>query len=375
MNPTDRKPVKQNPKRQISAEERQRIIEKKKRKLRNRRRFRIFLLIFLTFAVIAGLVLSFCYLFRITGYKVDGNTKYSDSQVFESSGLKLQKNLFFSDINSAEKNLVNKLPYIGSVEIKRGLPGTLIFHVKETKPVCTYQSGDSQLLIDSNGKILELKPGVKPDKLPQLKCSKPVSEKIGCVLGFSQPDGLEKNILKIYNYLLYKIQDGDFKHIKPADISQPKSTKTGYTIEFNDALLTDVKTLYDDLAAALDDGRIKDVDYVNISEPVKTKNGYGINFTNSQESDPLQIYKDLLAAIEKSKLKDITVIDISDPQNVSLTYQNRIKLKIGTPSKLESRLALAAKVIEKENIISANQKGSIDLTIGDRAYWQPAQEE
>lgn len=86
--------------------------------------------------------------------------------------------------------------------------------------------------------------------------------------------------------------------------------------------------------------------------------------------DMLQVYKDLISAIEVSKIKDITLIDMSNPFDVSLIYQDRITLHIGTPIELEGRLAAAVSIIKIEDKVSSSQKGKINLTILEKAYFQ-----
>ena len=62
---------------------------------------------------------------------------------------------------------------------------------------------------------------------------------------------------------------------------------------------------------------------------------------------------------------------MSKTTDVWLVYQDRIRMHLGTPAELESRLSFAVNVIDRENAISPVQKGEIDLTILKAAYFRP----
>jgi len=281
MSPAAKKQTKSKTPAQLTPRERQRLAEKNKKRRIRRKRFVIFSFSFVVIALVTGVVYGFFTVFKITNYIVTGSKTYSAVQVYKSSGLKLGKNLFLVKIGSAEVQLESKLPYIGNVQIRRELPGTLKYVITETNAAAVLEYENGFLLLNSDGKILEQKAGKSTETLPLLKCP------------------------------------------------EPGNIEVGRTIEFTGA------------------------------------------DTGQTSSDILAIYKDLLAAIKASKINEITVIDMSEPTDVRLFYQNRLTLHIGTPTNLESKLALAADVINKENINYPNEKGEIDLTILKRADFLP----
>ena len=114
------------------------------------------------------------------------------------------------------------------------------------------------------------------------------------------------------------------------------------------------------------------------TKPVNPNPGNIIEFTavknGKSGQEILEIYKNLITAIETNKISPVTTVDISDPEDVSIVYQNRITLIIGAPVKLDSRMAFAADVLASENKISKTQKGEIDLTDINKAYFKPLTE-
>lgn len=124
-------------------------------------------------------------------------------------------------------------------------------------------------------------------------------------------------------------------------------------------------------------GKITDgLPLLQCTKPINIEPGKTVEFTSVKDGpdspEILKIYKELLAAIKTSKIRNITVLDMSDPEDIALVYQGRITLIIGIPSKLESRLMFAARVLVSEDKISKKQKGTIDLTDLKKAYFKPA---
>lgn len=102
--------------------------------------------------------------------------------------------------------------------------------------------------------------------------------------------------------------------------------------------------------------------------PASAQPGRLLEFSGDSRYGVLDIFKDTLSAVKKSGLKDITLIDLSNPKDVSLVYKERVELHIGTPTKLENRLLLAAAVLNDRNT-DTSRKGRIDLTIDKKAYY------
>ena len=292
MSTTAKNQKNSKPRAQLTPEERQRMAAKNKIKRIRRKRFVIFSFSFIIIAIIVGIVYAFFAIFKITDYTVAGNKTYSNEQVFESSGLLLEKNLFLSKTKIAEEQIATELPYIDNAQISRILPGTLKYTIVETKAVSAMEYGTGIVLLNKDGKSLEQKNETKSNKLMLLRCPKPVN------------------------------------------------TETGHIIEF-------AKTFKIKVVQA--NKKIKYVD---------------------NQVDMLQVYKDLISAIEVSKIKGITVIDMKNPFDVSMVYQDRITLHIGTPTELEGRLAAAASIIKIEDNESKSLKGTINLTILEEAYFR-----
>ena len=88
--------------------------------------------------------------------------------------------------------------------------------------------------------------------------------------------------------------------------------------------------------------------------------------------DKDKLLEDLVTAYdgnEKYLNRNITQIDLSDINNLQMIYQYRILLKCGDVSKLDQTLKFAGAIIERLDGENPNYKGTVDLTIENKAYY------
>ena len=74
-------------------------------------------------------------------------------------------------------------------------------------------------------------------------------------------------------------------------------------------------------------------------------------------------------SLSAAGIDKVTLIDMTDMSNVVVTYDGRLKLQIGTLSALNRKLALAQRVIDRENELNPTQYGNINLTVEGKAYF------
>ena len=97
----------------------------------------------------------------------------------------------------------------------------------------------------------------------------------------------------------------------------------------------------------------------------------GFDVKDGEES-PLDTYKKLMAEAEKTSLKGkITGADISDPAALSLIYDGRITIKLGAFANISDKLKLSAGAIANEDRVDSTERGTLDASVADRAYFRP----
>lgn len=129
-----------------------------RRHARRRRRgrfsflYRIFSLLLICALFVAALTLFF----KVKGFEISGNTRYTDEQILSASGLHTEGNLFLLNKYAAANDIFRKLPYISEVSIRRDLPDTICIDVKETVAAAVlYDDMGALWRISPKGKILE----------------------------------------------------------------------------------------------------------------------------------------------------------------------------------------------------------------------------
>lgn len=114
--------------------------------------------------------------------------------------------------------------------------------------------------------------------------------------------------------------------------------------------------------------------------PEDTDPGKQLCFVKAAEDDKTVVIDKILIALEEvayalvaSGIEDVTRIDVTSLSDIKVLYQDRLILEIGSVSDADGKLELAAQVIEKEDELNPEQKGTIDLTISKKAYVNPGE--
>lgn len=132
------------------------------------------------FIMVTLVCLALSPLFSVNRIEVYGNKHYNSSEVIDASGLIMGNNWFKSNtINlkgivtfrsiEAEEFLLGRCPYLKSVVVSMGMPGVVNITVTERKPVALVPYLGTNLVIDSEGYVLEVGNDSKEDGLPVVK--------------------------------------------------------------------------------------------------------------------------------------------------------------------------------------------------------------
>ncbi|MBQ2847387.1 MAG: FtsQ-type POTRA domain-containing protein [Clostridia bacterium] len=89
----------------------------------------------------------------------------------------------------------------------------------------------------------------------------------------------------------------------------------------------------------------------------------------------LSLILEITSSVKEYGIKDVNLIDVTTRSDLYLIYQNRIVLKLGDSSEIQSKLSLGQRVIEKEDAISLTQSGTVNLTVAKKAYFNPSDPE
>lgn len=181
---------------------------------RRRRRALLIFYLFLFFAVVSSaVVVSLTVLFKIDAIQVSGTSRYSQEQIVSACGIKKGENLFLAKTRQAEKQIQARLPYIGSVKVRRKFPARISIQVAEAQVYGAVESSGKYAVLGENFRILEM-----ADKPPQscmlirgITLKKP---KAGATAEF-EDKSLQSSLMDVENAL----KNGGMKKITGMDFS------------------------------------------------------------------------------------------------------------------------------------------------------------
>ena len=123
---------------------------------RRRGRFGVLYKLLSVLLILAAIVAGCIVFFRVEEITVAGSTTYTEQQIIDASGVELEDNLFLIRKVPTGRKILNALPYIKDVNIRRALPNGLQITVNECIPVAALEGEeDTWWLMDSSGKLLE----------------------------------------------------------------------------------------------------------------------------------------------------------------------------------------------------------------------------
>ncbi len=105
--------------------------------------------------LVAGLVVALLLFFNINKISVTGDAVYSSEEIIRVSEIEIGDNLIFLSKSRINKLVTGKLPYVGSVKLKRRLPAHLEIQITKTDAVFGIAQDGFFTLLDRNGKVLE----------------------------------------------------------------------------------------------------------------------------------------------------------------------------------------------------------------------------
>lgn len=166
-------------------------------------------------------------------------------------------------------------------------------------------------------------------------------------------------------------------YVLEADIQKNFSGAVTITVKDNKAAM--IFAVKNGFALADADGKVLELlpkepeksDFIVLktSKELTANPGEYIGFADENEK---KLYEEICAALKKTGLYgDITSLDISEPLNIKIVYQNRLRIKVGDVSDIESKLTAAAKTIEQENENNPNTIAEINATLVKKIYVNP----
>lgn len=117
----------------------------------NKKVIAIVVSVIVAIVAISGVVAWFVPIFKVGTIDVTGAARTDPEQVIEESGIVEGENLLRVDATSAAQNIA-KLPWVKSVTVNRGLPGSITVELVEREAAAFVKRSDGDHVIDTEGK-------------------------------------------------------------------------------------------------------------------------------------------------------------------------------------------------------------------------------
>lgn len=126
-------------------------------RLRGRRRLRVMALVVALLATAVGIwwLIERSPLFDVDEVSVSGATRTSVDRMVEVAGVRKGEPLVEVDMSQA-KGAIASLPWVDEVTASRSVTGEVSFAVTERVPVAVLPGAEGWLVVDSNGRVLEV---------------------------------------------------------------------------------------------------------------------------------------------------------------------------------------------------------------------------
>lgn len=129
-------------------------LEAKRKRRRSRSKYTLYYIILLIALIAVMAILSLTVFFNVEVIVLEGSSHYTEEELLKSAGIAEGDNLFRISEAEVHKTLVNKHPYIKSVELVRTLPSTLKLEVVERQSVALVEFENKSYILDDAGRVL-----------------------------------------------------------------------------------------------------------------------------------------------------------------------------------------------------------------------------
>ncbi|MBQ1662932.1 MAG: FtsQ-type POTRA domain-containing protein, partial [Clostridia bacterium] len=311
------------------------------------RRKAMWIILLVAIGVVIAVILSLTVFFKVTAVEVDvSKSQYSAAQIRDASGIEEGDSLFLLNREKAADRISTKLPYTGEIVVKRSFPSKVKVFVEDSTVTAAVKYNDKYIVLSESDKVLATANNI--DALNSL-VERQAKKKAGTSPEKSQKKTTTTTTTTVTTtttttVLTEPVTDANGMIVEPSTVADVAEIAGGEDIRNADpsvTIITGVK-----------------VQEAKVGYPLKAKN-----------AKVFETYKEIRAAMDRWGVRDITAVDLTKVTDIRLTYQQRITILLGSATGLDRKAAMCSKVLEEQNKVSTEQKGTIDLSIEGKAYF------
>lgn len=129
--------------------------DRQKQRIRRQQRYLLISRLFTLLVIVGTGILALTLFFKVETVTVDGQSRYTNSQLLETAGIEQGDNLFLLPARRIRKRMFDEYPYLDTVRIERKPPNSVAIHVEDAIPAAAVGSGTTYYYMDAGGKLLE----------------------------------------------------------------------------------------------------------------------------------------------------------------------------------------------------------------------------
>lgn len=194
-----------------------------KRRQQKRRKQAVFYTFSFLLLIVVGIILSLTVFFKVEKVTVVGKTIYDNEKIIKTSGIKIGDNLFLTDKQKSADRIKQSLPYIGDVKISNKIPDEIVIDVKKTSEKCAVKNGETYVLTNERGKVLQVGVTDIDEKLTMIFGGDVKKAEIGKNIEFKN-----KETYDLLDEIMSLVKKYNVKDITQVDISDKMDVKIVY---------------------------------------------------------------------------------------------------------------------------------------------------
>lgn len=266
------------------------------------------------YIVTVVIVLSVCSLLSLTAFfKIDdiiveGETRYTHEDIIAASMIKKNDNLILCNTSPGEEKIVEKFPYVETVDIQKKLFNKVVIKIKEAKPTSIIENKGKYYVLSKNGKIIEIDEKKMYD-VPIILGAKLKSEKLCDYAEYEN-----ENVAMYIKEIMAQVKQYEIKNIATIDITSLTNIilirKNGFkliigapenldykfktakaimeqNVSDNDIGVLDVSTVDEEGARSYFKSKVEEPSKVESSEP-KQESKTEVSKENTESSQPVE---------------------------------------------------------------------------------------
>ena len=313
------------------------------------RKLRTVILVILVISIGTAIGLVFTPLFHVQEAWCEGNNRVSQEEILSVAQVELGKNIFAQSLSGIRKR-VEQVSMVEEAKVRRIFPNKIKIWVRECVPTGYIHTDDKLVLIDMNGKVLEIVDDGRvkdmlmvytPQKIEsyEAKKEKPDDEKEDSASPEDKEEKTEKTEKKEENK-----EENKEEQTEPANEEEQEITPQDISLDWAHQvpLVVGIELEKTDVSKKID----------------------------SKERDKLKKLMESFECLEKAGLlRRATYLDITDINDIVLVIENRLEILLGDLENMEYRCMFLAKVINEK--ISSTESVIMDYRTEDIYVRQP----